>query len=165
MYIGPTENSNKKHLREKIVTKWYVLFVSRLTIYPFSITTTHFQAFLSDRYAPYAMRPLSILSVCGVGVLWRNGWTDQDATWYRGISLGPGDIVLYGDPAPPTERSTAAPTFQPVYCGQTVAHLSNCWALVLLNTQTMHGNCKILFCSSISVFRYVRQHNTCNIFM
>jgi len=25
------------------------------------------------------------------------------------VSLDPGDIVLYGDPAPPTERGTAAP--------------------------------------------------------
>ena len=26
-----------------------------------------------------------------------------------GLGLGPGDIVLDGDPAPPTERGTAAP--------------------------------------------------------
>jgi len=24
------------------------------------------------------------LSVCNVGVLWPNGWMDQEATWYRG---------------------------------------------------------------------------------
>jgi len=34
---------------------------------------------------------------------------DQDAAWYGGIGLGPGHIVLGGDPAPPTERGTAAP--------------------------------------------------------
>jgi len=28
------------------------------------------------------------------------------------VGLGPGHIVLGGDPAPPTERGTAAPTFQ-----------------------------------------------------
>ena len=27
---------------------------------------------------------LSVLSVCNVGILWPNGWMDQDATWYRG---------------------------------------------------------------------------------
>jgi len=27
---------------------------------------------------------LSVLSVCHVGVLWPNGWMDQDATWYEG---------------------------------------------------------------------------------
>jgi len=44
------------------------------------------------------------------------------------VGLGPGDIVLDGDPAPSTERGTAAhPHFSArVYCGQTVAHLSNC---------------------------------------
>jgi len=44
------------------------------------------------------------------------------------VGLGPGDIVLDGDPAPFTERGTAAhPHFSArVYCGQTVAHLSNC---------------------------------------
>ena len=30
------------------------------------------------------------------------------------VGLGPGDIVLDGNPAPPTERGTAAPTFRPV---------------------------------------------------
>jgi len=44
-----------------------------------------------------------------------------------GVGLGPGDIVLDGDPALPTERDTAAPSFLAhVYCSQTVAHLSNC---------------------------------------
>jgi len=51
------------------------------------------QPFLGDRY---------------VGVLWPNGWMDQDATWYEY------DIVLDGHPAPPTaKRSTAAPAFRP----------------------------------------------------
>ena len=61
---------------------------------------------------------LSVLSVCNVGVLWPNGWTDQDETLHAGIGLGPGHIVLDGDPLH-------------VYCGETVAHLSYCWALVL----------------------------------
>jgi len=41
-------------------------------------------------------------------------------------------IVLVGDPTPPPrKRDTAAPHFSAdVYCGQTVARLSNCWALV-----------------------------------
>jgi len=44
------------------------------------------------------------------------------------VGLGPGDIVLDEDPAP-TERGTAALPkhfVAHVYCGQTVAHLSNC---------------------------------------
>jgi len=30
------------------------------------------------------------------------------------VGLGPGDFVLDGDPAPPMERGTAAPTFWPM---------------------------------------------------
>jgi len=119
---------------------------------------------LSDR-CPSCM---SVLSVCSVGVLWLNGWIDQDKTFYGGIYysldpdhivlgpspqsstappqfsahvccgqtarwikmplstevvLGPGDIVLDGDPATlPSERDTAASLFSAhVYCGQTPA--------------------------------------------
>jgi len=47
------------------------------------------------------------------------------------VGLDPGHIVLDGEPPSPTERSTAARHFSAhVYCGQTVAHLSNCCALV-----------------------------------
>jgi len=42
--------------------------------------------------SPYAVGPLSVLSVCNVGVLWPNGWMEQDATWYK-VGLGPGHIL------------------------------------------------------------------------
>jgi len=42
----------------------------------------------------------SVLSVCDVGVLWPNGWMDQNATWYGGRP-DPGHIVLDWDLAPP----------------------------------------------------------------
>jgi len=35
---------------------------------------------------------------------------DQDETWHGGIGLGPGHIVLDGEPAPPSQRGTAAPS-------------------------------------------------------
>ena len=38
-------------------------------------------------------------------VLWPNGWTDQDATWTE-VGLGPGDIVLDGDPAHPASNGS-----------------------------------------------------------
>jgi len=73
---------------------------------------------LSDRYP--------VCPVCNVGVLWPNGWMDQDATWYGGIGLGLGRIMLDGDLASPTERGTAAPLlFGPLCCGM-VARLTNC---------------------------------------
>ena len=50
------------------------------------------------------------------------------------LGLVPGDIVLDGVPAPSHEKGHSSPTFSAhVYCGHlTVAHLSNCWALVLV---------------------------------
>jgi len=131
---------------------------------------------------PYATGPLSFLSACYTGLLWPNGWMDQDSTWYgcrprqqcvrwrprspwkvaeqplcfsahvyhgqmagwisiphgTEVGLGSGNVVLDGDPAPPTtERGTAATHFSDhVYCGQRVVHLSNWWALVLINSWT-----------------------------
>jgi len=55
--------------------------------------------------------------VCDVGVLWPNGWMDQDETWHLGIGLGPSHIVLYGDSAPPKGHNP--PHFSAhVRCGQ-----------------------------------------------
>ena len=69
--------------------------------------------------------------IFGPCLLWPIGWMDQDATWY-GRFLGPGDVVLDGDPAPPRKGAQQRPHFSGhAYCGQTVAHLSNCWALVV----------------------------------
>ena len=55
---------------------------------------------------------LSCLSVCDVGVLWPNGWTDQDETWHAGRSR-PGHIVLGGDPALPPPKGHNPPIFGP----------------------------------------------------
>jgi len=75
--------------------------------------------------------------ISNVGVLWPNGWMDQDATWY-GNRPRPGDIALDGDPSPPRKGAQQPHFSGHVYCGQTVAHLSNCWALVHLSiTQSM----------------------------
>ena len=57
-------------------------------------------------------RSVVCLSVCDVGVLWPNGWTDQDETWH-GVDLGRGHIVLDGNPTPPHRRGTA-PNFRPM---------------------------------------------------
>jgi len=65
----------------------------------------------------------------GPCLLWPNSCMDQEYKMPLGtqVGLGPGHIVLHGDPAPPKE----APQFLVhVYCGQTVDHLSYCWALV-----------------------------------
>jgi len=56
------------------------------------------------------VRPVLLLScpVCDVGVLWPNGWMDQDATWH-GDRPRPGHIVLDGDPA--LSKRVRAPIF------------------------------------------------------
>jgi len=102
-----------------------------------------------------------VLSVCDVGVLWPNGWIDQDETWHAGrpqpwphcvrwgpssaklkgaqapkfrpisvvpkwldvsrfkmplgreVGLSPSGIVLYGDPAPFTQKGAEPPIFGP----------------------------------------------------
>jgi len=43
------------------------------------------------------------LSVCNVGILWPNGWMDQDELE---VGPGPSHIVLDGDPAPPKWAQT-----------------------------------------------------------
>ena len=63
----------------------------------------------------------SVLSVCDVGALWPNGWTDQDKTWHACIGFGPGHIVLDGDAAPPPQRGTAPQFSAHIRCGQMTA--------------------------------------------
>jgi len=46
---------------------------------------------------------LPVVSVCNVGVLWPNGWMDQDETWHASRPRT-GHIVLDGDPASPPPK-------------------------------------------------------------
>jgi len=50
-----------------------------------------------------------ICPVCNVGVLWPNGWTDQDKLGMR-VGLGTGHILLDGDPAPLSQKGGRAPS-------------------------------------------------------
>jgi len=52
------------------------------------------------------------LCVCNVGVLWPNGWTDQDATWYGDRPRARPHCVRWG-PSSRTETGTAALLFGP----------------------------------------------------
>jgi len=77
------------------------------------------------------MGPLSVcLSVtlvyCGQTVRWIKMPLGTD------VGLDPGNIVLDGDPAPPRKGAQKPPPHfsSHVYCGQVIADLSNCWALV-----------------------------------
>ena len=71
---------------------------------------THFWATVTSNGSPYATGPLSCLSVCAVTLM----YCGQTVGWIKmpfGMEVGlhPGDIVLDGNPAPPTERGTATP--------------------------------------------------------
>ena len=95
-----------------------------------------FWATVYKMVCPYAMGPLSCLSVtlvyCGQTV----GWITIPLGTELGLS--PGDIVLDGDPVPPWKGAQQRPHFSPhvilahVYCGQTVAHFRNCRAAFTL---------------------------------
>jgi len=63
---------------------------------------------LRDRCPVCLSYPRVTLGYCGQTVEWIKMTLGTD------VGLGPGDIVLDGNPAPPTERGTAAPTFRPV---------------------------------------------------
>jgi len=65
----------------------------------------------------------------------------QTAGWIkmslgREVGLGPGDILLNRTQLlPPKTKGGHSPHFLAlVYCGQTVAHLSNCWAVVTFSS-------------------------------
>jgi len=83
-------------------------------------------AFLGDRLkndSPYPIRPLSVcpvlslLSLCDVGVLWPNGWMDQDETRHAGRPRPWPQCVRWG-PSSPKKRHS--PQFSAhFYYGQT----------------------------------------------
>jgi len=53
------------------------------------------------------------------------------------VGFGLDHTVLDGDPVGPSAPTATPPHFSAdVYCGQTVAHLSNCWALVSTAVQS-----------------------------
>jgi len=66
-----------------------------------------------------------VLSVCDIGVLWPNGCTDQDETKLgMQLGLGPGRIVLDGDPAPPKRGTAPSPNFRPMCIAAKRLHAS-----------------------------------------
>ena len=107
----------------------------------------------------YAIGPLSILSrlcylsVCGVGVLWPNGWMDQDETWHGGRPRLRPHCVRWGPSSAPLEKRGHPAQFSAhVYCGQTVAHLIYCSALV--------SNAGFAFCGCNMTFYGPPEHTS-----
>jgi len=70
-----------------------------------------FWATITSNGPPFAIglfSCLSVLSVCNVGVLWPNGWMDQDATWYIGKPRPRRHCVRRGHSSP-MDRGAALP--------------------------------------------------------
>jgi len=60
--------------------------------------------------------------IFGPCLLWPNGWIGQTAGWMKTplgtkVDLGPGHIMLDGDPAPPRKGTAAFPFSAHVSCG------------------------------------------------
>jgi len=57
-------------------------------------------------------RSVVCTSVCDLGVLWPNGWVDQDKTWHRGRPRPRRHCVRWNPSPPPRKKMwTAAPHF------------------------------------------------------
>ena len=91
-------------------------------------------------------RCLSVLScpvcpVCDVGVLWPNGWTDENETWHAGRPRPRRLCVRSGsNPLPQKAESPPAQFSAHVYCGQTAA-----WIKMPLGTEVGLGLRDIVF--------------------
>jgi len=75
---------------------------------------------LSDRFVLFFC---PVLSICDVGVLWPNGWTDQDETWLAGRPAPWKHCVRWGPSSPPPKEHS--PQFSAhICCGQMAAWIN-----------------------------------------
>ena len=102
--------------------------------FPFQVASWSMQPFGHNTHGP----PISSHVYC-----------EQTAGWIKmplgtEVGLGPGDIVLDGDPAPPQWKGQSSPPlFGPLVwaCVPWVARLSNCWALVHVPDRPLEVDC------------------------
>jgi len=95
---------------------------------------THFWATVCKTVRPMLSdRCLSVLSVCNVGVLWSNGWMDQDETWRGGRPQYRPHCVRW-EPSSP-KKGHSRPHFSAhVCCGQSAG-----WIRMPLHTKVALG--------------------------
>ena len=67
-----------------------------------------------------------VCPVCNVGVLWPNGWTDQDETWHAGSPRPWPHCVRWDRPSSPSPKGAQPPDFQPILVGAKWLHGSRC---------------------------------------
>ena len=75
-------------------------------------------------WGPFVKRFALTCPVCDVGVLWPNGWMIKMKLGKQ-VGLGPGHIVLDGNPAPLPQMGRA-PNFQPISVVAKRLHGSRC---------------------------------------
>jgi len=77
---------------------------------------------------PVCLSCLSVclcLSVCNVGVLWPNGWADQDETWHAGRPRLWPHCVRWG-PSSHSPKEARPPNFRPISVAAKWLHGSRC---------------------------------------
>jgi len=67
---------------------------------------------------------LSRLSVCDVGLLWPNGWTDQDETWHAGKPRPWPHCVRWGPSSPSPKGAHPTQFSAHICCGQMAAWIN-----------------------------------------
>ena len=110
LHVGP----------DRLQTADLIALLDDLYCGPIAVEFLHLQVSLLQYFSPVFGRlvlwgrcPVCLslcLSLCDVGVLWPNGWTDQD--FGMRVGLGPSHIVLHGVPGrpPPTKGAQLPPT-------------------------------------------------------
>ena len=111
----------------------YLVFFSRATGTPGCVKSAKRKSFRISETVfgrPFVKRfvlsnQTVVLSVCNVGVLWPNGWMDQDETWQGSRPQPRSHCVRWGPSPSPPKKGHSSPLFSArIYCGQTVTHLS-----------------------------------------
>ena len=92
-----------------------------------------------------------ILSVCNSGVLWPNGWMDQDENWHGVRSRPRTHCVRWGPSSPPRKGAQQPPLFGPL-CSGTVTHYQ----------QLLSSFNSIQFISRSHQLKYHKTHNNKN---
>jgi len=91
---------------------------------------------------PYAIGPLSclsVLSVCDVGLLWPNGWMDQNEPWHGGRPQPWPYCVRWGMGTQLSQKGHSPQFLAHVRCGQTAG-----WINMLLGTVVGLSPCDIV---------------------
>jgi len=96
----------------------------------------HFHHFIErpfvKRFVPAPMLPdrchvlYVCLSVCNVGVLWPNGWMDQDKTWHTGRTRPWPYCGVWGPSSPVLKGHSPHPNFRPISVAAKWLHRSRC---------------------------------------